>query len=154
MAPRSVARGVPRSGDRAAAGTPDCAKVHVARQQPATGSHLPLEDTALPFAVSPDVTAARMGRGFAGGLPCQAPSEGERPRAWSEGPCEARDRAAAGMSRRAKNLSGRLRPATGSHLPSEDTALPFAVAPFASSPFAHPIPQNQVAPAEICSPVP
>ena len=45
-----------------------------------------------------------MGRGFAGGLPCQAPSEGDQP--------------------------------------------------FASSPFAHPIPQNLVAPAEICSAIP
>ncbi|HTJ55407.1 MAG TPA: hypothetical protein VL380_08325 [Nitrosospira sp.] len=31
-------------------------------------------------------------------------------------------------------------PATGSHLPSEATAPPFA---FASSPFAHPIPQSR-----------
>ena len=76
MAPQSVARGVPQSGDRAAAGISDRAKVHVGRQQPATGSHLPLEDTALPFAVSPDFTATPMGRGFAGGLPCQTPSEG------------------------------------------------------------------------------
>jgi hypothetical protein len=85
MAPRSVARGVPRSGDRAAAGMPDRVKVHVGCQQPATGSHLPLEDTALPVAVSPDVTATRMGRGFAGGLPCQAPSEGERPQSVARG---------------------------------------------------------------------
>ena len=42
-----------------------------------------------------------MGRGFAGGLPCQAPSEGDQP--------------------------------------------------FASSPFAHPIPQTAVARAQICS---
>ena len=32
MAPLSVARGVPQSGDRAAAGMPDRAKVHVGRQ--------------------------------------------------------------------------------------------------------------------------
>ena len=43
----------------------------------------------------------------------------------------------------AKNLLGCLHPAMGSHLPSEDTALPFAVAPFASSPFAHPIPLSR-----------
>jgi hypothetical protein len=48
-----------------------------------------------------------VGRGFAGGLPWQGPSEGERPRAWPEGPCEARDRAAAGMSRPRKDLLGR-----------------------------------------------
>jgi hypothetical protein len=39
-------------------------------------------------------------------------------------------------------LLGRRHPATGSHLPLEDTAPPFAVAPFASSLFAHPIPQS------------
>ena len=37
---------------------------------------------------------------------------------------------------------GAAHPATGSHLPSEATAPPFAVA-FASSPFAHPIPQSR-----------
>jgi hypothetical protein len=45
------------------------------------------------LAVAPDFTVTRMGRGFAGGLPCQAPSEGGQP--------------------------------------------------FASSPFAHPIPQSR-----------
>ena len=99
MAPQSVARGVPEAGIGQRRGCQTAPKVHLGRQQPATGSHLPLEDTALPFAVSPDFTATPMGRGFAGGLPCQTPSEGERPRAWPEGPCEARDRAAAGMSR-------------------------------------------------------
>ena len=79
MAPQSVARGALQSGDRAAAGMPDRAKMHVWRQQPATGSHLPLEDTVSPFAVSPDFAATRMGRGFAGGLSCQAPSEGDQP---------------------------------------------------------------------------
>jgi hypothetical protein len=79
MAPQSVARGAPRSGDRAAAGMSDRAKVHVGRQQPATGSHLPLEETAQPYAGSPDFTATRMGQGFAGGLPCQASSEGNIP---------------------------------------------------------------------------
>jgi hypothetical protein len=39
--------------------------------------------------------------------------------------------------------TGCQQPATGSHLPLEDTALPFAVAPFASSPFAHPIPHSR-----------
>jgi hypothetical protein len=51
MAPQSIARGAPRSGDRAAAGMPDRARVYVGRPQPATGSHLPPEDTAPPFAV-------------------------------------------------------------------------------------------------------
>ena len=57
MAPRRVARGAPRSGDWAAAGMPDRARVYMGRPQPATGSHLPLEDTASPCAVSPDFTA-------------------------------------------------------------------------------------------------
>ena len=79
MAPRSVARGAPRSGDRAASGMPDRAKVYMGRQQPATGSHFPLEETAPPCAVSPDFTTTLMGRGFASGLPCQAPDEGDQP---------------------------------------------------------------------------
>ena len=93
------------------------------------------------------------GTGFAGGLPCQAPSEGERPRASPEGPAK-RGSGSGGDAETAQMILGRLHPATGSHLPLEDTAPPFAVAPFASSPFAHPIPQNHVAPAEICSAVP
>ena len=53
MAPQSVARGVPRKrGIGQRRGMPDRAqRVHVGRQQPATGSHLPLEDRLLwPFA--------------------------------------------------------------------------------------------------------
>ena len=57
MASQSVARGALQSGDRAAAGMPDRAKVYMGRQQPATGSHLPLEDTAPPSAVAPDFAA-------------------------------------------------------------------------------------------------
>ena len=53
MAPQSVARGAPRSGDRAAAGMPDRTKVYVRPRQPATGSHLPSVDTAPPFPVAP-----------------------------------------------------------------------------------------------------
>ena len=52
------------------------------------------------------------------------------------------DRAAVGCFDRATVLLGRRHPAAGSHLPPEDTASPYAVAPFASSPFAHPIPQS------------
>ena len=62
MAPQNVARGAPQSGDRAAAGMPDRTNVHVGRLQPATGSHLPSEETAPPFAVSLDFTATLMGR--------------------------------------------------------------------------------------------
>ena len=64
------------------------------------------------------------------------------PRAWPEGPRESGDRAAAGMPERAKVCMGRQQSATGSHLPLEDTALLCVVAPFASSPFAHPISQS------------
>ena len=56
MAPRSVARWAPRSGDRAAEGMPGRAKIYIWRQQPATGSHLSLEDTASPYAVCPILT--------------------------------------------------------------------------------------------------
>jgi len=98
MAPRSVARGAPRSGDRAASGMPDRAKVYMGRQQPATGSHFPLEETAPPCAVSPDFTTTLMGRGFASGLPCQAPGEGA-PRSVARGAPQSGDRAAEGMLR-------------------------------------------------------
>jgi hypothetical protein len=67
----------------------------------------------------------RMGRGFAGGLPWQAPGEGGRPRVSPEGPWEA------GIGQRrdaATALLGRLHSASGSHLPVEDTAPPCAVA--------------------------
>src|SRR5690348_95787 len=68
--------------------------ISLGRSHPATGSHLPSEGTALPSAVAPDFTATRMGRGFAGGLPCQAPSEG-RPRSVARGTAK-RDRAVEG----------------------------------------------------------
>ena len=64
------------------------------------------------------------------------------PRSFARGAPQSGDLAAAEMPERAKIYMGRQQPATGSHLPSEDTALPCAVAPFASSPFAHPIPQS------------
>lgn len=54
MAPQSVARGAPLSGDRAAAGMLDPpANVHVGHQQRAKGSHLPSEDTVPPCVVVP-----------------------------------------------------------------------------------------------------
>ena len=67
-----------------------------------------------------------MGRGFAGGLPCQAPSEGGAPQSVARGALRSRDRAAAGMPR--PHCWGRLHSASGSHLPAEDTAPPCAVA--------------------------
>jgi hypothetical protein len=83
-----------------------------------------------------------MGRGFAGGLLCQAPSEG-RPRASPEGPCGAGIGQRRECRGRAYGMLGRTHPAAGSHLPAEDTAPPSVVAPFPSSPFAHPIPQSR-----------
>ena len=88
MAPQSVARGAPRSGDRAAAGLPRLRLWYMGRPHPATGSHLPLEETAPPYAVAPDFTATRMGRSFAGGLPCQASSE-DAPQSVARGAREA-----------------------------------------------------------------
>jgi hypothetical protein len=64
------------------------------------------------------------------------------PQSVARGAPRSGDRAAAGMPDRAKKLLGRLHPATGSHLPLEETAPPLAVVPFASSPFAYPIPQS------------
>ena len=86
------------------------------RPHPATGSHLPLEDTARPFAVA----TRSAGRGTR-----------------EAGSTHVGDAATALMDDWA------VHPAAGWHLPSEDTAPPFAVAPFASSPFAHPIPQSR-----------
>ena len=64
------------------------------------------------------------------------------PQSVARGALRSGDRAAAGMLRTRVVLLGRRHPATGSHLPLEETAPPSAVAPFASSPFAHPIPQS------------
>jgi hypothetical protein len=82
------------------------------------------------------------GRGFVGGLLCQAPSEG-RPRSVARGTREAGSGSGGGCGDRDYGLTGGVHSATGSHLPSEGTAPPYAVAPFASSPFAHPIPQSR-----------
>jgi hypothetical protein len=51
MAPRRVTRGGPQSGVGQWRGCFDRARVLLRRMHPATGSHLPLEDTAPPFAV-------------------------------------------------------------------------------------------------------
>jgi hypothetical protein len=67
----------------------------------------------------------------------------ERPRASPEEPRKAGVGQRWGCQDRAKMLLARLHPAAGSHLPTEDTASPSAVVPFASSPFPHPIPQSR-----------
>lgn len=81
------------------------------------------------------------GRGFAGGPLCQAPGEGGAPERCTRGP-----RSGIGQRRgcddRAYGLLGRAS-RCGSHLPLEGTAPPYAVAPFASSPFAPPILQSR-----------
>jgi hypothetical protein len=66
VAPRSVARGTPRSGDRAAQGSRDRVSWCL---HPATGSHLPVEGTAPPFAVAPFRVVA----------PCPAPQKPHTP---------------------------------------------------------------------------
>ena len=71
--------------------------------------------------MSADFTATRMGRGFAGGLPCQAPGRRGAPERAPRGPADAGDRA--------RILLGRIQPAAASHLSVEDTAPPFAVRP-------------------------
>src|SRR5690348_5816821 len=65
-----------------------------------------------------------------------------RPGALPEGPAK-RDEGSGGDARPPRYNEGPPHPATGSHLPSEETAPPSAVAPFASSPFAHSIPQSR-----------
>ncbi len=88
VAPKSVARGAPRSGDRAAVGARQRGMLF-GRSHPATGSHLPMEGTALPSAVAPDFTATRMGGALQAVCLVAAPSEGGRPRASPEKPCGA-----------------------------------------------------------------
>jgi hypothetical protein len=110
--PRSVTRWLPGAqpegpseagiGQRRGCQT---AKMRLGCQQPATGSHLPPEETASPCAVSSDFTATQWERGFASGLPCQAPSEGT-PQSAARGTLRSRDRAAAGMSRPRQELAG------------------------------------------------
>ena len=78
------------------------------------------------------------GRGFAGGLPCQSPSEGGRPKRRPRDPrsgidphrgCDDRTYDEGRASRSGRIFLG-------------STAPPCAVA-FTSSPFAHPIPQSR-----------
>jgi hypothetical protein len=141
VAPRSVARGAPRSGDRATAGMPDRLKVYVGRQQPATGSHLPLKKLLHPTR-SRSILPQPLWNGALQAVCLVRLLAKERPRAQPEEPRKAGIGQRRGCQDRAKNLLGRLHPAAGSHLPSEETAPPFAVVPFTSSPFAHPIPQS------------
>jgi hypothetical protein len=154
MAPRSVARGPPRSGDRAAAGMPDRAKMQLGCLQPATGSHLPTEETAPPYAVSPDFTATRWGRGFASGLPCQAPSEGT-PQSAVRGTLRSRDRAAAGMSRPRLGTAGAQASRSGvaSSSGRDCSALRGRTIRVVAFRASHPA-KAAVAPAEICSVLP
>jgi hypothetical protein len=80
VAPQSVARGAPRSGDRAAAGMPDRTKIPMGSPQPATGSHLPSEDTAPPYAVSPERSPrgpAKRGSGSGGDARPHQNTDGE-----------------------------------------------------------------------------
>jgi hypothetical protein len=80
------------------------------------------------------------GTGFAGGLPWVL-AKGGAPERRPRGPAE-QGSGSVGDATTALMDDRAAHPATGSHLPSEATAPPFAVA-FASSPFAHPIPQSR-----------
>ena len=95
MAPQNVARGAPQSGDRAAAGMPGRAKVHVgaSANSPLRGRIFVWKALLRPSRSRPILPQPGWDSGFAGGLLCQAPGEGDQP--------------------------------------------------FASSPFAHPIPQSR-----------
>ena len=64
------------------------------------------------------------------------------------------DRVAAGCFDRANILLGRRHSATGPHLPSEDTAPPSAVPPFASLLSRIPFRKAAAAPVEICPALP
>ena len=79
MAPKSVARGAPRSGDRAAVGA-ETARLRIpwalaSRYGVASsfGRHCSTLRGRARFYSNPE------GRGFSGGLLCQAPREGDRP---------------------------------------------------------------------------
>jgi hypothetical protein len=162
-ATQSVARGAPRSGDRAATERKrDRARILLGRLQPATGSHLPLEETDPLCGATQSVArgALRSGDRAATGRKrdrarillgrlqpatgSHLPPEETDPlrgatQSVARGVLRSGDRAAAGTPDRAKVLLGCPLPATGSHLPAEETAPPVGVAPFASSPFAfHP----------------
>jgi hypothetical protein len=78
--------------------------------------------------MSANFTAAQWGRGFASGLPCQAPSEGNAPELGLRDLAK-QGSGSGGDAGPREELLGRLQPATGSHLPSEETAPPFAVRP-------------------------
>ncbi len=91
----------------------------------------------------PDFTATLAGRGFAGGLPCQAPGEGA-PRSVARRAPRKRGSGSGGDASTAPQFCwGAGIPLRGRIFLSEDTAPPCAAAPFASSPFAHPIPQSR-----------
>ena len=79
MAPQSVARGALQSGDRAAAGLPDRAKVHVGANNPLRGRIFLWKALLRPSRSRPILPQPGWDGGFAGGLLCQAPGEGDQP---------------------------------------------------------------------------
>jgi hypothetical protein len=82
-----------------------------------------------------------MGRDLAGGLPCQAPSEGA-PQSVARGALRSGDRAAQGMPRPRQDIVGAqiARYGVASSCGRDCSALRGL---FASSPFAHPTPQSR-----------
>ena len=81
MAPQNVARGAPQSGDRAAAGMPGRAKVHVgaSANSPLRGRIFVWKALLRPSRSRPILPQPGWDGGFAGGLLCQAPGEGDQP---------------------------------------------------------------------------
>jgi hypothetical protein len=128
MAPQSVARGAPQSGDRAAAGMPDSAKVYMGCHSPLRG-HIFLPKRLLRPTRSRPILPQPLWDGGLRTVCLVRLLAKERPRAQPEGPCEAGIGQWRGCQDRAKHLLGRLHPAVGTHLPLEETAPPFAVRP-------------------------
>jgi hypothetical protein len=127
MAPQSVARGAPRSGDRATAGMPDRAKNCWVAYSPLRGCIFLRKTLLSPSRCDPE-------RGPRGPAKRGSGSGGD-----------ARDRA--------RILLGRLQPAAGSHLPLEETAQPFAV--YSRRRLSRiPSCQAAVVPPKICSALP
>jgi hypothetical protein len=151
VAPQSVARGAPLGGDRAAAGMPDRAKIYVGRNSPLRGRIFLRKTLLRPSRSSQSVARGaplggdRAVQGMQETAPRQyrdahSPLRGHIflwktllrpsrcvPERGPRGPAKRGSGSAGDAGDRAKTVSGRSQPATGSHLPLEDTAPPFAV---------------------------
>ncbi len=77
MAPKKRGPRGPAKRGSGSGGRRDRDYMSLGRSHPATGSHLPMEDTTPPYAVVPDFAATRRDRALQAVLLCQAPSEGD-----------------------------------------------------------------------------